>query len=96
MCHMYIIITDFAYDGPIFLIPLSLSYPSLPVYVTVFVQFKSLLLFILESIISFKALPHRQHSNHLLTPIKMEISIDDLPSSVKPHQEFSLGRWILY
>ena len=24
--------TDFAYDGPIFLVPLSLSYPSSPVY----------------------------------------------------------------
>ena len=29
--HMYM--TDFAYDGPIFLVPLSLSYPSSPVYV---------------------------------------------------------------
>ena len=29
MCHMYM--TDFAYDGPIFLVPLSLSYPSSPV-----------------------------------------------------------------
>ena len=28
--HMYM--TDFAYDGPIFLVPLSLSYPSSPVY----------------------------------------------------------------
>ena len=28
--HMYT--TDFAYDGPIFLVPLSLSYPSSPVY----------------------------------------------------------------
>ena len=27
--HMYT--TDFAYDGPIFLVPLSLSYPSSPV-----------------------------------------------------------------
>ena len=25
--------TDFAYDGPIFLVPLSLSYPSSPVYI---------------------------------------------------------------
>ena len=24
--------TDFAYDGPIFLVPLSLSYPSSPVF----------------------------------------------------------------
>ena len=29
MCHMYM--TDFAFDGPIFLVPLSLSYPSSPV-----------------------------------------------------------------
>ena len=29
ICHMYM--TDFAYDGPIFLVPLSLSYPSSPV-----------------------------------------------------------------
>ena len=29
ICHMYT--TDFAYDGPIFLVPLSLSYPSSPV-----------------------------------------------------------------
>ena len=29
MCHMYM--TDFAYDWPIFLVPLSLSYPSSPV-----------------------------------------------------------------
>ena len=29
MCHMYM--TDFAYDGPIFLVPLSLSYPCSPV-----------------------------------------------------------------
>ena len=29
MCHMYM--TYFAYDGPIFLVPLSLSYPSSPV-----------------------------------------------------------------
>ena len=29
MCQMYM--TDFAYDGPIFLVPLSLSYPSSPV-----------------------------------------------------------------
>ena len=29
--HMYT--TDFAYDGPIFLVPLSLSYPSSPVYI---------------------------------------------------------------
>ena len=29
LCHMYM--TDFAYDGPIFLVPLSLSYPSSPV-----------------------------------------------------------------
>ena len=29
ICHMYM--TDFAYDGPIFLVPLSLSYPSTPV-----------------------------------------------------------------
>ena len=28
MCHMYM--TDFAYDGPIFVVPLSLSYPSSP------------------------------------------------------------------
>ena len=32
ICHMYT--TDFAYDGPIFLVPLSPSYPSLPVYST--------------------------------------------------------------
>ena len=30
--HMYT--TDFAYDGPIFLVPLSLSYPSSPVLTT--------------------------------------------------------------
>ena len=30
MCYMYM--TDFAYDGPIFLVPLSPSYPSSPVY----------------------------------------------------------------
>ena len=30
MCHMYM--TDFAYDGPVFLVPLSPSYPSSPVY----------------------------------------------------------------
>ena len=30
MCHMYM--TDFAYDGPISLVPLSLSYPSSPVF----------------------------------------------------------------
>ena len=29
ICHMYK--TDFAYDGPIFMVPLSLSYPSSPV-----------------------------------------------------------------
>ena len=29
MCHMYM--TDFAYDGQIFLVPSSPSYPSLPV-----------------------------------------------------------------
>ena len=29
MCHMYM--TDFAYEGPIFLVPLSPSYPSLHV-----------------------------------------------------------------
>ena len=29
ICHMYM--TDFAYDGPFFLVPLSLSYPSSPV-----------------------------------------------------------------
>ena len=28
--HMYA--TDFAYDGPFFLVPLSLSYPSSPVF----------------------------------------------------------------
>ena len=33
MCHMYM--SDFAYDGPLFLVPLSLSYPSAPVYVLV-------------------------------------------------------------
>ena len=27
----YLYTTDFAYDGPIFLVPLSLSYPSSPV-----------------------------------------------------------------
>ena len=32
--HMYTM--DFAYDGPIFLVPLSLSYPSSPVFVTNF------------------------------------------------------------
>ena len=30
MCHMYT--TDFAYDGPIFLVPLSPSYPSSPIH----------------------------------------------------------------
>ena len=30
MCHMYV--TDFAHDGPISLVQLSLSYPSSPVY----------------------------------------------------------------
>ena len=30
MCHMYM--TDFAYDGPIFLVLLSPSYPSSPVF----------------------------------------------------------------
>ena len=30
MCHVYM--TNFACDGPIFLVPLSLSYPSSPVY----------------------------------------------------------------
>ena len=34
MCHMYM--TDFAYDGPIFLVPLSLSYPSSPVLTATF------------------------------------------------------------
>ena len=29
MCHTYM--TDFAYDGPIFMVPLSPSYPSSPV-----------------------------------------------------------------
>ena len=29
ICHMYM--TDFAYDGPLFLVPLCLSYPSSPV-----------------------------------------------------------------
>ena len=28
----YMYMTDFAYDGPIFLVPLSLSYPSSPVF----------------------------------------------------------------
>ena len=32
MCHMYM--TDFAYDGPIFLVPLGTSYPSSPVIET--------------------------------------------------------------
>ena len=30
MCHMYM--TDFAYEGPIVLVPISLSYPSSPVF----------------------------------------------------------------
>ena len=34
--HMYT--TDFAYDGPIFLVPLSPSYPSSPVLVTQTIQ----------------------------------------------------------
>ena len=29
--------TDFAYDGPIFLVPLSLSYPSSPVYIYIYI-----------------------------------------------------------
>ena len=29
--------TDFAYDGPIILVPLSLSYPSSPVYVCMYI-----------------------------------------------------------
>ena len=33
MCHMYM--TDFAYDGPIFLVPLSLSSPSSPVLISI-------------------------------------------------------------
>ena len=31
--HMYM--TDFAYDGQIFLVPLSLSYPSSPVFIVI-------------------------------------------------------------
>ena len=34
MCHIYM--TDFAYDGPIFLVPLSLSYAGLPVCMCVY------------------------------------------------------------
>ena len=33
ICHMYM--TDFAYDGPIFLVPLSPSYPSSPVIIII-------------------------------------------------------------
>ena len=33
MCHIFM--TDFAYDRPIFLVPLSLLYPSLPVLVRI-------------------------------------------------------------
>ena len=39
MCHMYM--TDFAYDGPIFLVPLSLSYPSSTVVIYGTNQLKS-------------------------------------------------------